>query len=214
MDQMAEFVHQHVLERGRPPQHQRQIERERAVGRERSPLRGHGLEADAGRSARQRRQIARQPAAHVGARLGFEEIAQRAPQRDIGGALRQLQHQPARLVLHADEAAFLPAQRHLLAAQRQMRGFAAHQRQDGGRIDMHGQLLGEPVAVFAQEAFAGDQAGAHRQRQPRAALVDRQPQAPRARIAHAQDVDGAAVVESEGNGFAFETAGWARQQAR
>src|SRR5690606_6175370 len=78
--QVAQLVHQHVLEGRGPRQHQRQVEGDAAVGGQRSPLRGHHLEAHLPRRARQRRQVARQPAPDVGARLAFVEILQRAPQ--------------------------------------------------------------------------------------------------------------------------------------
>src|SRR5687768_18010863 len=41
VDEMAELVYQHVFERSRCSQHQREVEAERGVGREGSPLRGH-----------------------------------------------------------------------------------------------------------------------------------------------------------------------------
>src|SRR3546814_3888106 len=83
------------------------------------------------------------------------------------------------------------------SAHRKLRGDVALQRCDGVVVVVRGQLLRQPMLVLAHEALARYQAGARRQRQPRAALVHRQPHPPRARIAHAQDLDAAAIVRSE-----------------
>src|SRR3546814_1883454 len=52
-----------------------------------------------------------------------------------------------------------------------------------------------------------------RQRQPRAALVHRQPHPSRARIAHAQDLDAAAIVEGEVEAVALDSTSPGRLQA-
>src|SRR3546814_9850638 len=52
-----------------------------------------------------------------------------------------------------------------------------------------------------------------RQRQPRAALVHRQPHPSRARIAHAQDLDAAAIVEGEVEAGAIDSTSPGRLQA-
>ena len=71
-------------------------------------------------------------------------------------------------------------------------------------VRLRGDVRGQPVAVLVQEAFAGDQAGAQRQAQARTALVERQLDPPRARVAHAQHVDAAAIGQHEGNAVALD----------
>ena len=58
--------------------HQRQVQRHRAIRCERAPLRGHHLQPQSCRCARQAGQITRQPAADIGTPLCLVEIAQGA----------------------------------------------------------------------------------------------------------------------------------------
>ena len=70
VEQVAELVHQHVLERRRPRQHQRQVQRDSVPSGASEPhCDDITLNCTRRGGARQCRQVARQPAADVGARL-------------------------------------------------------------------------------------------------------------------------------------------------
>src|SRR5688572_19974404 len=211
-DQVAQFVHQHVFECRRSRQQQRQVERDGAIGRQRAPLRGHHLELHAPRRTRQRRQVARQPAADIGARLAFVEIAQRTPQPGITGARWNRERQAVAVALQPGETTFVPMQRQQRAAQRQRRGFAADERWRVGEHETI-ELRGQPLAMLGDEALARDRARAQRHGQARAALVHRQAQALGARVSRARDFDGAAVGELYVDDITLERARFRRQQA-
>jgi hypothetical protein len=91
------------------------------------------------------------------------------------GARRQAEDQALAFALHFGEAPRVPAQWQRFAAQWQRRRDVALQRRQAFER-VAGELFGEPGAVLVEEAFARDQARAHRQRQPRAAFVHRQAQ--------------------------------------
>ena len=101
-------------------------------------------------------------------------------------------------------AAFAPVQGHDAAAQRQVRGGARFQRRRlpvGAQVAL--QLSVQPTAVFVQEAVAGDQAGARRQGQARAAFVHAELEPARARIAHALYFHPAPVIQFQFQGVAL-----------
>src|SRR6478672_1481198 len=66
------------------------------------------------------------------------------------------------------------------------------------------QLRGQPVAMLDEEALAGDQAGARRDRQARAAFIDAELEPERARIAHPLHFHVATVGKRERQRIAFE----------
>jgi hypothetical protein len=129
------------------------------------------------------------------------------------GACRRLHGQRVAVELQPREAACVPAQRQHPPAQRQLRGDARQQRRDAIVVVVQRQLLRQPVAVLAHEAFAGHQAGARRQGQACAAFVHGQSHPPRARIAHALDFDATAVIERERQRVALDRTRLRRQQA-
>ena len=112
--------------RARAPAHTRTLPDDRAPGPgpvpccrrgQRAPLRGHHLQPQAAGGARQSGQVLRQPAADVGAGLGFVEFAQQTAQGGVAAAGRPLHAGAVRVDLRARVAAFLPAQRQQFAAQ-------------------------------------------------------------------------------------------------
>ncbi len=212
---MAQLVDQDVFECTRAGEHQGEIERDRAVGGQRTPLRAHHLQGDARGWAWQRRQQGRQPATDVRACFGFIEITQRPAQRgdaQVGGH-RGLQP----VVGHgqAQGAAFVPGHRQVAAAQRDRSRGMRLQRRRG--VAVVRQLRHQPVAVFEHETLAGDLACAQRQGQARPAFAHAELDPARARIAHAQHGDGLAVVQDDVEGFARRPArlraGFACEQA-
>ena len=70
-------------------------------------------------------------------------------------------------------------------------------------VDQSAELRMQPVAVFGDEAVAGDQARAFRQRQAHAALAHRKFDPARARIAHAQHFDIATIVQPQRHAVAL-----------
>ncbi len=113
VQQVAELVHQHVLECGWARQHQRQVQRQAAIRCQRAPLR---------RSCAETRSVAARAAARAGTAaasgrhrraLRFVEIPQRALQRGIAGARWRREQQAAvRFDVEAGGAARGPTQRH------------------------------------------------------------------------------------------------------
>src|SRR5690606_4233825 len=119
-----------------------------------------------------------------------------------GGALHD---QAIAVVDDAGVAARFPAQRNAFATQREAVGLPRNQRADA-RIPEAGELFQQPVAVFVDEALAGDEAGARWQGKPGAAIAHAQADAARARVAHALDLDAGAVVQFELDHVAFDPA--------
>jgi len=200
LQQVAQLVDQHVLERRRPRQRQRQVQRHRTVRRQRAPLRGHHLQPHPRGRAWQPRQVSGQPAADIGAHPRLVELAQHAPQRSVAGPRRQLDAGASGIHLDPGETAFLPAHRQQRPAQRQHAGFAQCQRRCQQALAIEPR---QPLPVGLQEALAGRQAGAQRQGQPRAAFIDAELEPPRTRVAHAQHVD-LGIVQAQPHGVALD----------
>jgi hypothetical protein len=118
---------------------------------------------------------------------------------------------PIGVVLQTREAAFLPAQRHRVASQRQLRRDSALQRRHVVELVAR-ELRAEPVRVFGDEAIASRQAAAQRQGQPRASFIDSQFQSARARVAHALQDDRAPIGQLQIQRLALDRAWLGCQQ--
>ena len=140
---------------------------------QRAPLRRHHLEAQPRGARGSAGRYLRQPAADVGARLGFVELAQRR------GAARHRRRARARgnAVASPSRAqprvsALLQRSGSIVAAQRQ-RAVASRTSSGSVVVRVSARAARPAIRGARHEAVAGHQAGAQRQGQARAAFVDR-----------------------------------------